>query len=64
MKARVMLKIEEVTSMLGLSVSMVYKLMKNGEFPRPAKLGTASRWPAEQVEKWLEEKIGEVGNGY
>lgn len=38
----------------GLKKSSIYKRIKDGTFPKPVKLGHASRWMASQVADWIE----------
>ncbi|MGO4522988.1 helix-turn-helix transcriptional regulator [Dyella sp. 2RAF44] len=38
------LTIEEVKERTGLGKTKIYAMIKAGEFPRPGKFGTASRW--------------------
>ena len=41
---------------LGLSRSSIYKMMADGRFPRPIKLGRRSvGWRAVEIERWLDE---------
>ena len=50
-----LLKLAEVTRMLNISRSSLYKWMEEGSFPRPIKLGiTACRWHRQDVETWLD----------
>jgi len=40
--------------MLGISRSTIYRLMEDGDFPRPIKLGRrAVRWKSEDIDDWL-----------
>ncbi|ELY3194671.1 AlpA family phage regulatory protein, partial [Salmonella enterica] len=34
-----------------------YKLIGDGLFPKPIKLGRSSRWRKSEVEVWLQERI-------
>ncbi len=36
-----------------------YKLIQDGEFPKPIKLGRSSRWLRSEVENWLQQRITE-----
>ncbi|WP_338418125.1 helix-turn-helix transcriptional regulator [Klebsiella oxytoca] len=38
----------------GLSRAFIYKLMSNEQFPKPLKLGRASRWYLREFEAWLD----------
>ena len=47
-------QVEEIT---GLSRSSIYRLMQDGEFPRPVKVGPAAvRWRASDITAWLESR--------
>jgi prophage regulatory protein len=49
-----MLRVSEVMELLGLSESQIYTLVREKSFPRPVKLGAASRWRESTVFAWLE----------
>ncbi|WP_273827121.1 helix-turn-helix transcriptional regulator [Providencia rettgeri] len=40
----------------GLSRAYIYKLMSNDLFPKPLKLGRASRWYLSELRGWLESR--------
>lgn len=46
-----------ITTLTGLTDKWFYKLIKDGEFPKPIKLGRSSRWLQSEVENWLRERI-------
>ncbi|PXW52287.1 AlpA family transcriptional regulator [Grimontella sp. AG753] len=46
-----------ITRLTGLTDKWFYKLIKDGEFPKPIKLGRSSRWLQSEVEAWLRERI-------
>lgn len=46
-----------ITKLTGLTDKWFYKLIKDGLFPRPIKLGRSSRWLKSEVENWLQERI-------
>lgn len=46
-----------ITQLTGLTDKWFYKLIKDGEFPKPIKLGRSSRWLESEVEAWLQERI-------
>lgn len=46
-----------ITSLTGLTDKWFYKLIKDGTFPKPIKLGRSSRWLKSEVEKWLQDRI-------
>ena len=50
-----LLRRSQVEEIAGLSRSSIYRLMQNGGFPRPVKIGpTAVRWRARDIAAWLE----------
>ena len=52
-----LLRREDVESLVGLSRSAIYRLMRAGQFPEPLKIGPrAVRWPASEIEAWLAER--------
>lgn len=46
-----------ITQLTGLTDKWFYKLIQDGEFPKPIKLGRSSRWLKSEVEQWLQERI-------
>ncbi|MCG9528819.1 AlpA family transcriptional regulator [Providencia rettgeri] len=48
-----------ITQLTGLTDKWFYKLIQDGEFPKPIKLGRSSRWLKSEVELWLSVRIQE-----
>ncbi|MCS2166321.1 helix-turn-helix transcriptional regulator [Scandinavium manionii] len=48
-----------ITHFTGLSDKWFYKLIQDGEFPKPIKLGRASRWLKSDLEEWLYYRVYE-----
>lgn len=46
-----------ITRFTGLTDKWFYKLIKDGLFPKPNKLGRSSRWKQSEVEAWLLQRI-------
>lgn len=46
-----------ITQFTKLTDKWFYKLIKDGQFPKPIKLGRSSRWYKHEVEIWLKEQI-------
>ncbi len=46
-----------ITEFTGLSNKWFYKLIQEGEFPKPIKLGRSSRWLQSEVERWMQRRI-------
>ena len=48
-----------LTKLTGLTDKWFYKLIKDGDFPNPVKLGRSSRWLKSEVENWRQERINQ-----
>lgn len=48
-----------ITQLTGLTDKWFYKLIQDGTFPKPIKLGRSSRWLQSEVEAWLQQRIAE-----
>jgi predicted DNA-binding transcriptional regulator AlpA len=48
-----------ITKLTGLTDKWFYKLIKDGQFPKPIKLGRSSRWLQSEVEAWLQQRIAQ-----
>lgn len=46
-----------LTQFTGLTDKWFYKLIQDGEFPKPIKLGRSSRWLRSEVEAWMQARI-------
>ncbi|EAA9929349.1 AlpA family transcriptional regulator [Salmonella enterica subsp. diarizonae] len=46
-----------ITTYTGMTDKWFYKLIGDGLFPKPIKLGRSSRWRKSEVEVWLQERI-------
>ncbi|EPQ0921496.1 MULTISPECIES: helix-turn-helix transcriptional regulator [Enterobacteriaceae] len=46
-----------ITAYTGLTDKWFYKLIKDGEFPKPIKLGSSSRWTESEVKSWLKQRM-------
>ena len=47
----------DMSSFTGMTDKWFYKLIKDGAFPAPIKLGRSSRWLKSEVEAWLQARI-------
>jgi len=52
-----------ITKLTGLTDKWFYKLIKDGLFPKPIKLGRCSRWLQSEVEDWLMQRIADSRGG-
>ena len=51
-----------ITRLTGLSDKWFYKLIQEGVFPKPIKMGRASRCLKSDLEEWLQAKINDSRN--
>lgn len=56
MEAPRLIDINELTPRLGIGKTKLYCLIKSGHFPKPIKIGKASRWSTEQVNTWIRDR--------
>ncbi|CAM3315689.1 DNA-binding transcriptional regulator AlpA [Klebsiella quasipneumoniae subsp. similipneumoniae] len=52
-----------IMKLTGLTDKWFYKLIKDGLFPKPIKLGRCSRWLQSEVEDWLMQRIADSRGG-
>ncbi len=54
-----LISMASLVAMLGLSRSTIYKMIKDGTFPKPIKIGARRiAWRIDAVDKWLTEREG------
>ena len=52
-----LLRRREVEKITGMSRSSIYRLMQEGEFPRPVRVGSvAVRWKSSDITAWIESR--------
>lgn len=49
----VMLDVEQLAELLGVSTRHVRRLVDAGKAPQPVRLGRACRWPRPNVDAWI-----------
>ena len=50
-----LLRRRDVERITGMSRASIYRLMQDGDFPRPVKIGaTAVRWKESDIAAWIE----------
>ncbi|EID2634185.1 helix-turn-helix transcriptional regulator [Escherichia coli] len=49
----------DITSFTGMTDKWFYRLISEGHFPEPIKLGRSSRWYKSEVEQWMQQRIEE-----
>lgn len=48
-----------ITTYTGMTDKWFYKLIGEGQFPKPIKLGRSSRWLKSEVETWMQQRIAD-----
>ncbi|WEI83353.1 helix-turn-helix transcriptional regulator [Klebsiella pneumoniae] len=54
-----MVDMKFITEFTGLTDKWFYKLISEGQFPKPIKLGRSSRWMQSEVESWVKQRINQ-----
>ncbi len=52
-----LLPLPEVKSRTGFGSSFIYQLIKEEKFPKPVKIGSASRWRESEIQQWIRDQI-------
>lgn len=48
-----LLRLPQVLETVGLGKTLLYELMKTGEFPQPRKVRHLSLWPESEIQQWV-----------
>jgi predicted DNA-binding transcriptional regulator AlpA len=48
-----------ITTYTKMTDKWFYKLIQDGVFPKPIKLGRSSRWLKSEVETWMQQRIAQ-----
>jgi len=56
-----LIKLSDVSDQTGLKQSAIYDRISKGTFPKPVKIGSASRWNINEVQEWVKNTL-EVGH--
>ena len=57
-----LLKLPEVCHQVGVGKTMIYALIKQGQFPKPYRIGAgAARWSQHEIEAWISGVIRDAG---
>lgn len=59
-KGRVLMRLPDVMAACGMSRSLIYKLAKDHQFPRPIRVAArVSAWNSEEVQAWIDARCEE-----
>lgn len=53
-----LLTAKEVLAIVKIGRTTLYRLIAEGSFPPPAKIGSASRWRSDEIAAWIDEATG------
>ncbi|MEE9923797.1 MAG: AlpA family phage regulatory protein [Brucella anthropi] len=56
-----MLRIDKVLDLFPISKVSLYRLIKEGKFPSPMKLGATNVWSSAELRKWLDNSRSKSG---
>lgn len=51
------IRLPQVKAMVGISTSVIYDKMKNGDFPKQIKMGRLSGWIESEIQDWINKQI-------
>ena len=49
-----LLMVEQVAQMVGLGIRTIWSKVSAGEFPRPVRIGRATRWRRSEILQWID----------
>jgi prophage regulatory protein len=52
-----LLRLPDVLDRVGLKKTAVYKLIGDGKFPSPVKIGSSSAWVEQEITDWIQHQI-------
>lgn len=52
-----LIDMKDICELTGMTDKWFYKLIQEGQFPPPIKLGRRSKWIEQEIQAWFEERI-------
>ena len=49
-----LLTVEQTATMVGLGVRTIWNMVAKDEFPKPVKIGAATRWRRSEIIDWID----------
>ena len=49
-----LLRLDATRQMTGLGRTMIYKMVAEGAFPSPVKIGRTTMWAESEIQAWIE----------
>ena len=53
-KKNVLLNVEDLSSLLGISVRTIWRRESTGDVPKPVRIGGLVRWRRSDIDAWIE----------
>lgn len=50
-----LIRLPEVLEKVGVCRAKVYDMIKQGEFPKPRKIGRSSLWVNSEIDSWIDQ---------
>lgn len=57
--SRRLLRLPDVENRVGFKRTAIYRKIRQGTFPRPVPIGSASRWIESEVDAWIADHVTE-----
>lgn len=57
------IKSREVKSVTSVPRSTMYRLIIEGRFPKPVKMGRSSGWLENEIQQWVADRVSERDGG-
>lgn len=54
-----LIRMKELRMRVSLSQATIYRMIRDGEFPKPKKLGTTSAWLESEIDEWIAGKLSD-----
>lgn len=58
-----LINLDEVERITGFRSSYIYSKIQKSEFPKPVKIGAASRWKFSEIQQWVHHQIQSSPSG-
>ena len=54
----------EVCDRVGVSRTSIWRLVRNGRFPRPTTVGVRPRWSEVEIQEWIAKRLDDRGQSH
>ena len=49
----ILFSVADLARVLGTSTRTIWRLLERGKLPKPVRLGSRCRWPADELREWI-----------